>query len=593
MMSGVLLPLLVAFGLAVAFVPLCRALAFRAGVVAHPRDDRWHRQTVPLFGGIAIVVATLGGAAVLGIAAPMAVPLAAASLIFLVGLTDDVLALKPATKLVAQIALAAALVYFGFRLNWLESRLLDSILTMVWVVGLTNAFNLLDNMDGLCAGTAVIVAGMMLVGLYTGATRAEAADEMALLALIAGATAGFLVYNYPPASVFMGDSGSLFLGFTLAALTLSPDGVRASRSDVLSVIAGPVFVLLVPIFDTTLVTVSRLLSGRSPAVGGRDHSSHRLVAMGLSERTAVFVLWSLAALGGIIGLTLRSTGWPMVAGATFLVAMSLFAVYLARVRVYDEQEALPGTITPLVGDFMYKRRVAEVVLDFWLVGIAYYGAYRLRFEGDDYLYNAERFYESLPVVLAVQLVSFFAVGVYRGVWHHFALMDSVTIAKGVLLGTVATQALIAYLYVYAQYSRSVVLIYAVLVGVLVVLSRASFRLMSEFIQRQRAATRRAVIYGASDNAAVAIKELHDRRGESMRVIGFVDDDPGLAQARVQGYPVLGTPDVLDRLIAGGDVETVILNKQSLASDRVAALEALCQQHAVSLLRLHVGIEELV
>ncbi|MDP1571647.1 MAG: hypothetical protein Q8L86_16755 [Vicinamibacterales bacterium] len=595
-MALVLIPFLLALAIAVALVPLCRMLAHRSGVVAHPRDDRWHRQTVPLFGGIAIAVATLTGAALLGVAVPMAVPLVAASLIFLVGLTDDVLTLKPATKLIAQIALAAALVYFGFRLNWLESRLLDSLLTIVWVVGLTNAFNLLDNMDGLCAGIAVIVAGMMMVGLLTGAASQEAGDEVRLLALLAGATAGFLIYNFPPASIFMGDSGSLFLGFTLAALTLSPDGVRGSRSDVLSIIAGPVFVLLIPIFDTTLVTVSRLLSGRSPATGGRDHSSHRLVAIGLSERTAVFVLWFLAAVGGVIGLTLRSTGWSMVAGGLFLVAMSLLAVYLARVRVYDEEavpDAISGAITPLVGDFMYKRRAAEVVLDFCLIGIAYYGAYRLRFEGDEYLYNAENFYESLPMVLAVQLIAFFIVGVYRGMWRHFGLMDGVTIAKGVLLGTAATQLALVFLYQYATYSRSVFLIYAVLVGVLVTLSRASFRLMSEFVQRQRATTRRAVIYGASENAAVALKELHDRRGESLRIVGFLDDDPRMARATVQGYAVLGTLDALEYLITAEAVDTVVLNRQLLDPARFATIEALCQQHDVSLLRLNVAIEELV
>ena len=216
---------------------------------------------------------------------------------------------------------------------------------MVWVVGLTNAFNLLDNMDGLCAGTAFIVAAMLLAGFWTGVSRDNAMPEMTLLAALAGAAAGFLVYNFPPASIFMGDSGSLLFGFSLAALTLGHEGVRASRSDVLSVIAGPAFVLLIPIFDTTLVTVARLLSGRSPARGGRDHSSHRLVAIGLSERDAVLVLWLLASVGGAIGLLLRnfSPDWSLPVGGMFLVGMCVFAVYLARVRVYEDLP--PGQIT--------------------------------------------------------------------------------------------------------------------------------------------------------------------------------------------------------------------------------------------------------
>ncbi len=441
-------------GLSAALVPVCRVIARRFGVVAHPRDDRWHRTTVPLLGGLALAVTLLVGMLATRAAFEMVVPLAAALLISIVGLVDDVLSLKPATKLIAQIALAAALVYFGYRLNWLESRLLDSLVTIVWVVGLTNAFNLLDNMDGLCAGIALIVAVMLMVGISTGVTRDLAGSQLTYLALLAGATVGFLIYNFPPASVFMGDGGSLLLGFSLAALTLSPEGVRGSRADVVSVITAPVFVLLIPIFDTSLVTALRLLSGRSPARGGRDHSSHRLVAMGLSERTAILVLCFLAAVGGAIGNLLRQAeGWSIAAGGLFVLAMGLFAAYLARIKVYDDPAlATParGAVTPLVGEFLYKRRVAEVMLDFCLITIAYYGAYNLRFEGGEYLRNVEAFYESLSVVLATQLVAFFIVGVYRGVWRHFGLMDGVTIVKGVVLGTATTQLIVLYAYQYDE-----------------------------------------------------------------------------------------------------------------------------------------------
>jgi UDP-GlcNAc:undecaprenyl-phosphate/decaprenyl-phosphate GlcNAc-1-phosphate transferase len=475
-LGPVLQAFVLAFALALALVPFCKALARRAGVLAHPRDDRWHRTTVPLLGGLAVAVSVLLGSAVTGIVSAMAVPLAAGMLICAVGLVDDVLSLKPATKLIAQIALAAVLVYCGFRLQWLESRLLDSLLTIVWVVGLTNAFNLLDNMDGLCAAIALIAAVMLVIGLSTCVTRELAGAEMTYLGLLAGATAAFLAFNFPPASIFMGDGGSMLLGFTLAGLTLSPEGIRGSRADVVSVITGPVFVLLIPIFDTTLVTVSRLLSGRSPATGGRDHSSHRLVAMGLSERTAVLVLCFLAAVGGTIGNLLRhAESWSLVIGALFMLGMCLFAAFLARIKVYDTV-ALPANagraVTPLVGEFLYKRRVAEVVLDFCLITIAYYGAYRLRFEGGEYLRNVETFYSSLSVVLAAQLVAFFIVGVYRGVWQHFGLIDGVTIAKGVLLGAAASQLIILYRYEYVSYSRTVFLIYAVLLLVLVTVSRA-------------------------------------------------------------------------------------------------------------------------
>jgi UDP-GlcNAc:undecaprenyl-phosphate GlcNAc-1-phosphate transferase len=482
MLTVIVQPMLLAFLVAVALVPVCRWLSIRLDVVAHPREDRWHRTVVPLLGGVAIGLSTLITGLISGLGVSLPVILFTSSAVFVTGLIDDILRLRPASKLVSQIAVTAVLVYFGFRLHWLESRLLDSVLTMVWVVGLTNAFNLLDNMDGLSAGIALIVAVMLLAGFWTGVSRENAAAEMTLLAILAGAAAGFLVFNFPPASIFMGDSGALLFGFSLAALTLGQEGVRASRSDVLSVIAGPSFVLLIPIFDTTLVTVARLLSGRSPAKGGRDHSSHRLVAIGLSERNAVLVLWALAAIGGLIGLVLRnfSTAWSLPVGGAFLAGMGLFAVYLVRVRVYhDVPEGLPppGTITPLQSSYLNKRRVVEVLVDASLAAASYYWATQFVFRDPEaYLRNADIFYESLPILLAAQLVAFFAMSLYRGLWRPFALADGAAVVKAVVIGSLSTQLFLFGYYGFPPISWSVLALQAAIVIATIIASRVIGRL---------------------------------------------------------------------------------------------------------------------
>ncbi len=483
MMGAIVQPFAIAFVLAIALVPMCRRLAFKLDLVAHPRDDRWHRTSIPMLGGIAIGLAIFAGCFIMGIAGEVAVFLTAAIVIFIAGLVDDILVLKPSTKLVVQLAMASAVVAFDLRLNWVESRLLDSMLTMAWMVGLTNAFNLLDNMDGLSSGTAIVVAVMMIVGLWTGVTREIAGEEIAFLALIAGAASGFLVYNFPPASIFMGDAGSLTLGFSLAAMALGSEGVRGSRTDVLTVMVAPVFVLLIPIFDTTLVTVARLLSGRSPAVGGRDHSSHRLVAIGLSERSAVFLLWGLAAVGGAIGLIVRNTteGWSLTVGGLFLTLMGLFAVYLARVRVYSDTApaARASRLTPLVNEFMHKRRVIEVIMDFILIASAYYLANRWRYDVEVYAANADRFYGSLPIVISIQLIAFFLAGVYRGEWHYFGLKDAVTVLKGVALGVSG----VALLYGYFNDPRLIFVNYALLVLIFTIAARGSLRLAGGLLRR--------------------------------------------------------------------------------------------------------------
>jgi UDP-GlcNAc:undecaprenyl-phosphate GlcNAc-1-phosphate transferase len=595
-MLTILAPFGLALSLSLLLVPLCRTAAVRFGYVSRPREDRWHRRPVALFGGVAIALVTLSCAALFGLVGTSPVLVIASAVMFVIGLTDDFISLKPATKLIAQIALASALLFFGYRLNWLQSVTLDSLLTLVWVVGLTNAFNLLDNMDGLCAGIAIIVGSALLIDLLPSRPGTLAFSDARYLAILIGAIGGFLVYNLHPASIFMGDSGSLFLGFSLAAITLSTVRNAPGRSDILSIVAAPVLVLLIPILDTTLVTLSRWVSGRRASQGGRDHSSHRLVAIGLSERRAVAFLWLLAAVGGGLGVALdhyRQSLSTLAIAFTFVIGMVLLAAYLAGIRVYETDEVQPEAVTPIVVDFMYKRRVAEVLLDFCLVTLCYYVAYRLRFEEPEaFMKNFPMFQTSLPVILAAQMIAFFAVGVYRGVWRHFGLLDTLVVGRGVFLGTVSAQLFILYGYRFFAYSRTVLVIYAVLLLIAVSLSRASFRLIGEFARRQRQSDHRAVIYGAGDAAALAIRELlaHDDR---LRIIGFIDDDPRKASTRAVGYPILGGYSALTVLVKAASVDTVVISARHIPPERLSNLEAMCAEHTVRLARLLVRLEPLV
>jgi UDP-GlcNAc:undecaprenyl-phosphate GlcNAc-1-phosphate transferase len=320
--------------------------------------------------------------------------------------------------------------------------------------------------------------------------------------------------------------------------------------------------------------------------------------MGLSERAAVTVLWTLSALGGLLAISLSrfENDWPSLAAAVFLLAMIVFAVYLARIRVYhDADDALvsTGRITPFVVGFMYKRRVAEVVLDACLVTIAYYSAYRLRFEGPEFGVFFRSFLQSLPLVVGVQMVTLVGVGAYRGVWQYFGLMDAVTVVKGVVLGALTSVFLVVYLYRFENYSRGVFVIYAALLMLLLGGSRASFRLISEFAYRRRQAGQRLIIYGAGDGAAIAVRELLGRTAEGYRMLGFIDDDPGMARSRMQGYPVLGDFASLTSLISNGAVDTVVITTHLISVDRLDTLRGLCAEHGVSLARLHFRLDEIV
>ena len=599
-MTILILSFVLALVLSLVLNPMYRMLAVRMGFVEHPRDDRWHESPTPAVGGLAIFTILLLAAVLLDPLREIWLLLLGVGGIFSIGLMDDLRNLKASTKLIGQIVIASLLLSFGYRLGWTESLTFDTVLTLFWIVGVTNAFNLLDNMDGLCAGVALIAGSALLAGIVT---TVGVAPESLYLAVLLGGVAGFLFFNYHPARVFLGDSGSLLVGLSLSVLPLHLGTGPEPRTDVLSIVAAPVMVLLIPIGDTLLVTVSRLLSGRSPAHGGTDHSSHRLVAIGLSPRRAVAVLWTLAAVGGVLGFAIdRFTEEVMVVtGLLFVMAMVIFGVYLSQVRVYEDEDDIQSErrkLTPLVIDFPYKRRVAEILLDVGLVLVAYYAAFRLRFGqpmfvGDEFSTLFPSFLASLPLVLGIQVFSLFVVGTYRGVWKHFGLMDVVVLAKGVALGTVSIVFAVTFLYRFELFSRGVFVIYAALLLLMLFASRASFRLIGEFIQRQQHVGDRLVIYGAGQGGAAAVRELVGQSGEVFRLKGFIDDDPEKTGIRFLGYEVLGSYDDLRQLILRDQVDCIVISTRMIDVSRVQELERLCHVHNVRLSTLRVELRHLV
>jgi UDP-GlcNAc:undecaprenyl-phosphate/decaprenyl-phosphate GlcNAc-1-phosphate transferase len=323
----------------VALTPIVRAAARATGQVATPRADRWHSRPTALMGGIGIVFACLlswaatEGAHAQGFGRPL---VACACACALLGFVDDLRTLRPLTKLAGQALAASVLTAAGLSLSWTPWPLVNHAITVFWLVGVTNALNLLDNMDGLSGGVTAVAAAFQTYLLFAQGRYGEAA----LPAGIAGAAIGFLVYNVHPASIFMGDCGSLFLGFCLGGTALLQESHR-SRG-LLAVIAPPVLILAVPILDTTLVTVARKLHGRPVSQGGRDHLSHRLVALGLSERAAMAGLTALSVLTGLAALVAfhlpAELALPLL--SPIFVGMVVGGLRLGHVRVYPQRATL-------------------------------------------------------------------------------------------------------------------------------------------------------------------------------------------------------------------------------------------------------------
>ncbi len=295
-MTIYMLIFLTALLLAVWGTPAARWVAPRLGFIDLPAARRLHQRPIPRLGGAAMYLAALIALLIfrerfntyqaVGI-------LLGATLVSFFGLWDDRRSLSPAIKLLGQFGAATVLLLTNVRIGVFPYQWLNVAATLVWVVGITNAMNLLDNMDGLSGGVGAVAAAFFLLLAAMNGQYLVGALSAALL----GACIGFLVYNLNPASIFMGDAGALFLGFMLAAV-----GIKLRFPDNVDIVTWmvPVLILGVPIFDTALVVVSRLLRGLNPlTTPGKDHTSHRLVSMGFTQREAVMILY-LA--GGALGL---------------------------------------------------------------------------------------------------------------------------------------------------------------------------------------------------------------------------------------------------------------------------------------------------
>lgn len=565
-------------------VPVWRVAACRLGMV-RPVDERRPRSRATVrFGGVVIGFTLFAGSVGIGELAATQVMILSGAGLFLFGIASELLSLKPSTKLIALVAVASVFLFFDYRLHWSNSQTVDSIMTLFWIVAVTSAFNLLDNMDGLCAGIALIAGTAFVLTVVPANPGSELFFRTEYLAILLGALAGFLIYNVYPASIVMGDSGSLLVGLNMAAMTLQIAPGRGSN--LVSIVAVPLLVLLIPFVDAALVMVSRLLPGR-PVVDGPAYSSQRLVAIGLSERAAVGLLWVLAAVSGAIAvITDRSD--QDVAGliaAIFTVGMAIFAVYLARVRVHEgiDSNRLPGTITPLGVGYGY-RRLAEVVLDLLLVSIAYYGAYRLQFNRDEWPLHFDAFRQTYPILLSAQMIALFALGAYRGMWRYFSLSDGVTFAKAVFFGSVVSLGAVLLLRPPSDDVPRIFMVYSMMALLILTGSRASFRVFSEFARRQRDAGSRLVIYGADDKGSLAARQVLNDADNRYRIVGFVDDDARKRHMRVHGYPVIGGYDHLVGMIMAGDIDAVAVTHDGSATP---GLGALCAKHGVTLHRLAI------
>jgi UDP-GlcNAc:undecaprenyl-phosphate GlcNAc-1-phosphate transferase len=589
-------PLIISLLASLALVPAVRWLSFRTRQVSIPRSDRWHRKPTPTLGGIGIFGAfvitllvnqftnhtqylyTQRWSILLGI-----------TIMFGVGLYDDFKRISPPVKLIFQILAATLVIFFGNNtIDFFRWPIANIFLTVFWLVGITNAINLLDNMDGLAGGVALIASIFLSVFFW----KSGYYDLLIMSLALAGSILGFLVFNFPPAKIFMGDSGSMMMGFALASLTIAR---RTQASNIFAIIGVPLLVFLLPILDTGMVTITRLLRGQSPSLGGTDHTSHRLVAFGLSERQAVLVLYGIAIISGLasIGLEAWDYDFSLVMIPILLIVLFLFVAYLARMKVVSREEHEPNELTRWIVNLTFKRRIFELIFDFLLIGVCYYLAFWTRFGLNMTTTSMNLFLMSWPITMGITYGSFYLLGIYRGMWRYIGINDLLRYGGASLLAGGLSFTVIKLLFPDQPFTGDVFLLFFLLLLLGLAGSRSSFQILDRMYSRQYTGVTKenVLLYGAEDAGEIALRWILRNPSIGYSVVGFLDDDSLKWGSNIHGVNILGDIDHIEQYIKDKQVSGVIATTENLLQTAVGEkLVTVCRVNGIWIRELRLEFE---
>jgi UDP-GlcNAc:undecaprenyl-phosphate GlcNAc-1-phosphate transferase len=613
---------LIAFVSSLLFTPVVRSAAKRLGALDLPGGRKVHDRPIPRLGGFSILVIFN---LILIIASQIDffffpsdflgesnfLWLTVASFIMLgIGTVDDFRRIPPSIKFFFQIiaALVVALGCVKIQVITLPFGTIDlgiwSIpVTILWVVAITNAINLLDGLDGLAAGTSLIVCVAMF-----GISLLQQNIGIALCcAILAGNILGFLKYNFYPASIFLGDSGAYFLGFILSVLPLL-GGLKGTATLAILV---PLLALGLPIMDTALSMARRLLrslhimeideekneikffflDGFSVFKADRDHIHHRLLQMGLTQRKAVILLYAISL--GLGGLAFSSIYFKNINYGLFLTTIGIASYIGVRKLGYSEIQILRnGALLPLFDAPVVNIRILRFFVDMAFIALSYYLAFLLRFEGKIEPSIKDYYLMTIPLVLTIKMGTFYLGGLYKGAWRYTSVGDVVKMLKAVALGCFTSALVLWAIPGYGVMSFSVLIVDFNILFFLVTGARTSFRVLENFQSSNNHHGRKILIFGVDKSSIQALNEFVNNPRLDLSPVGFIDENHRNQGKQIQGYPVLCSLDSLGTVLENHVVSEIILTSDNVSGEVVERLQQICNVHHISLRRFKSRLEEI-
>ncbi|MBI5745605.1 MAG: hypothetical protein HZA13_01215 [Nitrospirae bacterium] len=598
------------------FTPIVRRVAICFGAVDHPDGRKIHNREIPRLGGLAVVAAIGFTLAIASFYDQLASPFflidharwwwlwLGAIPIVLVGVWDDISPLEPISKFLLQLMGGSIAIWGGLLIERISlvPEYTTSLgifaypVTLLWIVGVTNAFNLIDGLDGLSSGIAIIAATSLGgIALMTGD-----AQTALFLAIVCGALVGFLPYNFYPARIFIGDSGSLFLGFILSLIAIK----ITQKATTFVAVLIPLLVLGIPLFDTFVSVLRRLLRAIDKTLreeGGfiehlsevfqadQGHLHHILLQKGFSHKGVVFIIYSL-------GIVLASASFLIVLASDLntgllLVILAMGTVIGIRKLQHSELHVVRnGLAIKTLSLPLFSRLFFQVFIDAIIIAVAYYGAFLLKTDIWNLGGLKTVFIQTLPLILAVKVGTLILFGIYRGIWRYTNLSGLVRLGQAISTGCGVAALL---LMTFFPYSISVALmtIDFLLLTVLLLGSRSSYRILEHLQQQTHTNGRHTLIYGAGRGGTIILQECLQNTDLHLSPVGFLDDDTQKAGKFLNGYPIYGTMEILSEVIQKCWITDLLIASEKISETQVNRVRAVCAQWGIRLQYCKIIIAE--
>lgn len=620
--------------LSLILTPFTKQLADKLGAVDVPNDRKVHSQPVPRFGGMGILGSIIITLAMYYFLFPQLfnyivsdstqalininqglILVGSLLLVFFLGAWDDIKTLEPAPKFAVQ-ALAASMIYFaGFEINISTSNIsigalnLESLtsytITIVWIVGITNAFNLIDGLDGLASGVAIIaLSTIAIISLIHG----QIGIGLASL-LLSGAVMGFLWYNFRPATIFLGDSGSLFLGFVLALLSIE----SFTKTSTAFAIFVPLFALGLPIIDTLLSMIRRFFSWFMPGnkkdakkfsiakalkslfQPDKSHIHHQLINRGLSHKNTVLVLYVVSILFGLGAMVVSMTDKFNTVIWVVLLLAAVIKVGVSQLNYKEIDLFHNGIFFTVYNALVINKRHFRKILDGLFILVAFTGSfYLLAPDGFQILLeNQHGAAMMLGIIYLIQTGILWLSGVYKETIRRLGIADVIIIVKSVAMA-VFVSALVHYFFFQniLSFSYSAYILNFYFLGTLILGIRVLFHVLKYLFYKSRQSNRRVLIYGAGEQGLLALQKLLNIESSEYTPIGFLDDDPALEDRIVNGFSVFGGHWKLEHLIRSKRIDELLIAEPNLQPEVMNRIQGIAREYELDVRLMQTELRDL-